>query len=318
MMRPSKTVHPIDFSVLDGTSFERLVYAFLFRRWLWSTLDWFGQVGDDDGLDIIGTRQDEWGQAELVVAACANWRDLTATKGKGDIDKFVAAGKRPDVLYVIAGGRVAASTKRSITEYAEKKGIRKTEVWSGPEVEERVRLHAPSVLRRMFEGEELPQELDALKLFATMCDDESEGLRLLVRLFDRPAFYTPFRNESSLPAFRKAISDTIEALNTGIWRSRDGIPVGRVPSRHDFASTEVKSALSDAVNALVRLRAAYDTGLAEGTIQRCGCDDPDCPTHVVQDEAAIKMDNERRALLKAAARVIPDLPAWPTPAGDRW
>jgi hypothetical protein len=318
MIRPTKTVHPVDFSVLGGTTFERLVYAFLYRRWLWSTLDWFGQVGDDDGLDIVGVRDDEWGRPERVVVACANWRNLTASKGKGDIDKFIAAGAKPDALYVIAGGQVAASTRTAILQHAKAKGIAKAEIWSGPELEERLRLHAPSVLRRMFDGDDLPEAIEALRTFTDVVDDEAEALRRLAPLLDRPSFYTPFHNESSLPAFRKAISDTVEALNTGIWRSRDGTPIGRVPSRHDFASNEVKAALNDVVNLLLRLRAAYDTGLADGSIQRCGCANPECPTHTIRDDVATRMDAERRALLAVAATVIPDLPAWTPSPGGRW
>ena len=44
----------------------------------------------------------------------------------------------------------------------------------------------------------------------------------MAECFDRPAFDTPFRDESNVPDFKKAITDTIEALNTGIHRLRDG------------------------------------------------------------------------------------------------
>ena len=41
-------------------------------------------------------------------------------------------------------------------------------------------------------------------------------------LFDRPAFYTPIHAESNLGDFKQAITDTIQALGTGIWKARDG------------------------------------------------------------------------------------------------
>lgn len=49
-MKPTATVHLLDFTVLSGTEFERLVFAFLWRRWPWRRLDWYGQLGDDRGV----------------------------------------------------------------------------------------------------------------------------------------------------------------------------------------------------------------------------------------------------------------------------
>lgn len=73
-------------------SIRTLSVRLFWRRWLWDSLERFGQVGDDNGLDIIGRRTGSWGRSEDVVIACANWRNITATKGKSDIDKMVAVG----------------------------------------------------------------------------------------------------------------------------------------------------------------------------------------------------------------------------------
>lgn len=59
MRKFQKTVHPFDFENLSPSDFERLVFAFLCRGWAWKTLDWFGQLGDDGGRDIIGVREHE-------------------------------------------------------------------------------------------------------------------------------------------------------------------------------------------------------------------------------------------------------------------
>src|ERR1019366_6110509 len=42
-----------------------------------------------------------------------------------------------------------------------------------------------------------------------------ELARVLLAALDRPAFRTPFHQESSLPRFRSAISETISMINTG-------------------------------------------------------------------------------------------------------
>jgi hypothetical protein len=38
--------------------------------------------------------------------------------------------------------------------------------------------------------------------------------------------------ESNMSDFKQAITDTIQALGTGIWKGRDGHVIDRIPSRH--------------------------------------------------------------------------------------
>lgn len=309
MLRTTATVHPIDFGQLSGHEFERLVFAFLCRRWRWIQLDWHGQLGDDGGRDIWGLRENDWGREELVVVACANWRRLTVAKATDDIDKVIGEGKGvPDHVIVMAGGKVSADVKTKVRKHAEKQQIRRSEVWSGPEFEEQLRYHAESVLRRFFEGEALPDEPDALRVFvADTQASEDEALRALGPLFDRPAFYTPFYSESSLPAFRRAISDTIEAINTGIYRNREGVVVRRIPAKNDFTSNQVRGSLDSVVRDLNRLRVLFDDGIRKGRIEQCGCGEPDCPTFLVHPEAAQDLDEVRGRILRTAQELIPGL-----------
>ncbi len=59
--------------------------------------------------------------------------------------------------------------------------------------------------------------------------------------FDRPALYTSIHQESNLPDSKRAITDTIQALGTGIWKARDGQVIGRLVSRHQLKDAEVAS-----------------------------------------------------------------------------
>lgn len=308
-MKPTATVHPLDFTVLSGTEFERLVFAFLLRRWPWRRLDWYGQLGDDRGRDIVGVRESEHRGDETVVVACANWQRLTAEKVVGDINK-IADGPEgvPDYLIIVGGGKVSSDLKDKTTTYARSKAILRSEVWSGPEFEEQLRLHAGTVLRRFFAGEALPDLTDELRAFVVDTPaTEEEALCLLTRLFDRPAFCTPFRNESSLPAFDRALADTIEALNTGIYRNRDGIIIARLPARFDFPTPAVREALARTVRALNDLRAAFAEGRKLSTIRPCGCKNPECPTFMVDRETCHRLDDLRRWVLKEAGGVVPGL-----------
>ena len=72
----------------------------------------------------------------------------------------------------------------------------------------------------------------------------------MARLFDRPAFYTPIHQESSLPAFRQAITDTIQALGTGICKTRDGQVISRIPSRQQLTDESLRKKIQAVEKAL--------------------------------------------------------------------
>lgn len=109
---------------------------------------------------------------------------------------------------------MSAETKYNCKAHADSKKIKICQVWSGPDFEEHLRFHAPSVLNRFFNGEELPEDEAELRKFMLELDPatEKEAGLLVARLFNRPAFQTPSHCESSMPAFSQAIADTIGAL----------------------------------------------------------------------------------------------------------
>lgn len=299
----TKTVHPIDFSVLSGHEFERLVFATLLRMHAWRTLDWYGQTGDDGGRDIIGEREDDYGNTQTVIVACANWRAFTSTKGNGDIDKFVTALiKPPSEVIIVAGDAVSSTIKDKCREHAKSKGIHYVQVWSGAELEERIRFHAASVLRRFYQGEELPDEPVNLQRFVQQLDPESEreAGELVARLFRRPAFSTRVQAESSLPAFRRAIGDTINALNTGIWRDREEAIIDRIPSRYSFTDATVQDALGLCVDALNVLRLTFDDGLRTKGIKPCGCGKEDCAIFMIDSMYCERLEAARDDVLRYA------------------
>lgn len=122
---------------------------------------------------------------------------------------------------------------------------------------------------------------------------DSEVARALLAALDRPAFRTPFRQESSLPRFRVAITEAIATINTG---KMDTGPA-------------MQTVLDDVVRQLVALRAAFDALLREGEIRPCGCQDPNCPVYMMSYEASREMDNRRQLLLDAALKIDPKFPA---------
>lgn len=133
---------------------------------------------------------------------------------------------------------------------------------------------------------------------------EIEVARTLLAGLDRPAFRTPFQQESSLPRFRSAISETISAINTG------KAPSGSLLfSKSDVRDPAVRTALDNVVQRLVALRGAFDDLVKKGEIRPCGCQDPDCPVHMLSERACREMDQRRSELLVAAQKVDPASPS---------
>ncbi len=308
----TRTVHPVDFSVLSGHEFERLVFATLLRMRAWHSLNWHGQTGGDGGRDIIGICDDDYGRRSAVVVACANWRVFTLGKAKGDIDNLVQTlGSPPSEVIVVAGSTVSADTKDKIDEHARSKGIRTCQIWSGTDFEEHLRFHAASVLNRFFFGIELPDEEQGLKDFVHKLDPvtTAEAAEMLARLFRRPAFETPIHQESSLPAFRRAIADTIGALNTGIWRDREGAVISRVPSIASFSDRQVVDNFEKCVTHLNRLRIAFDQGIRTKGVRPCICGKPECPVFMLDDRYRTMLEAERSRAIRYAERALAALRA---------
>ncbi len=126
----------------------------------------------------------------------------------------------------------------------------------------------------------------------------------MAKCFDRPAFTTEFRSESNLPDFKKAITDTIEALNTGVRRLRDGTEIGRIPRKAQLKDPVKRAAVEHVVELLVGLRSQYDEFVASGDIRKC-CGNPDCGMWDFRPRAAFVMDDLRERILHEFARVAP-------------
>jgi hypothetical protein len=306
---PTTTVHRIRFDDLSGNEFERLVFAFLLRTNDWMSLDWYGQAGGDSGRDIWGVSEhDLFPSGQKVCVLCANWQKLTITKVKKDLGKLKSSTSGlPEKCIVIGGGIISAVLREKIKNAATTIGIRDCEIWSGVEFEERLREKAESLIKRFFDGEQFPDSPQQLQNFVgtILAGTDDERLALMSSLFDRPAFYTPFYHESNVPAFKKAITDTIEALGTGIHRLRDGTEIRRIPSRHTIESPETKKELGKIEKLLAKLRAIFEHLVHSGEIRPCGCNDPECGAFHPSPTAIRQMDAIRIEILESFRRLYP-------------
>ena len=301
------TAGAIRFDDFSGQEFERLCFAYLIRRYDWETLDWYGQVGSDGGRDILGVRSNDYGQQETYCFQCANHKHLRFLKIQEDIDKLcISLTQRPDKFVVLCGGKISAALREKIVKHATDSSFPNTEVWPSVELEEKIRGDTPSLLERFINGDVFPDTSNDLKLFVydTLKKTDEEILGLLALSFDRSAFITPFYHESSLPAFKRALEDTIQVFNTGVRRTRDGHLISHIPCKHNL-STSTQVAVNDIVNKIIRLRAQFDGFVRSREIVPCACGVPNCPTFDVSQKARDTLDSIRSDILESYRLLYP-------------
>ncbi|KOP67944.1 hypothetical protein AMS62_23815 [Bacillus sp. FJAT-18019] len=124
-----------------------------------------------------------------------------------------------------------------------------------------------------------------------------EILEEMSRCFDRPAFSTPFYQESNLPNFIKAIEGTIEVLNTGVYRLRDGSVIKKISPRSNLKDKEIREVLSGIVDDLLELRYLYEDLIRKNEIKLCECNDESCGVHLISPFAIETMDGIRKQIL---------------------
>jgi hypothetical protein len=306
---PARMVQPIHFEDFDGKQFERLVFAYHARTDRWLSLEWFGQTGKDKGRDIVGVREvDGQKDGESICVLCANWQKLTLAKVKTDLNNALKSmQQRPVKVRVVSGHSIPAKLRDDAKEYVTTIGIRNCELWSGAEFEEFIRTHAESLLFRFLQGEAFPDTANDLLLFAwgSIPIDDDERLALISLAFDRPAFSTPIYQESSLPAFKKALEDTIQVLGTGIWQTREGTVIRRLPMIADIIDSSKRDALKITLKKIVSLRSLFDSLLREGLITHCHCNDADCPVYTMPQEVAQELTTARDQVLLAFRQACP-------------
>jgi len=296
----ARTVRPVHFEDFGGQDFERLVFAYHLRAG-WSDLAWYGQTGSDLGRDIVGIEHFEDWQPRSTVIQCVNRASLTEAKATRDMEKAGRAPSGlPDAFKFVCRGAVSSGQRDRVKAAGRKLGIQHVDIWSGVEFEEALRLRAEFLLQRFVEGVVFPDAEGELRRFVDDFPDlsDEDTLRIMAAVFERPAFRTPFQAESSLPAFQQAIEDTIGALNTGIWRTRQGAEIRRLPSLHTLRDAGTRAILAKVVRELDEIRRIFKSNLADQTIRHCLCDDPNCPVFMVDPSAARALDEARTKALQ--------------------
>jgi len=128
-------------------------------------VEWLGQSGGDGGTDILAKNAED----DSHLFLCANYsKRLTFEKVRKDVAKVAAQPPtKLKCVTIIAGAKVSAKLrKKAKTEVISKLQIKESEVWSGPEFEERLRAGAQDLLQRFVRGDPFPEQPEDLRLLA--------------------------------------------------------------------------------------------------------------------------------------------------------
>jgi hypothetical protein len=124
--------------------------------------------------------------------------------------------------------------------------------------------YAPGRITRRYTSEELRGHLDRTIELAThqaglsMGNDDWEHdvalMTFYAQCLDRPAFRTHFHNELSFADLDQALEDTVLAINTGMWRTRDGTLIQRAAGKRVVVNPRWRGLLDQVVDALTQAR----------------------------------------------------------------
>lgn len=97
-------------------------------------------------------------------------------------------------------------------------------------------------------------------------DDWNHDLELVefyASCLDRPAFRMHFHNELSFADFDQALEDTVLALSTGLWRTRDGVLIERSEGKRKLVNAEWREKVDAVVSSVNSARTTLrrDLGL---------------------------------------------------------
>lgn len=142
-----------------------------------------------------------------------------------------------------------------------------------PNCHDEVHAHfAPGRTSRTYTPTELGQHLDRTKKLAmqrahlrpggeTWLEDVGR-LQFFSQCLDRPAFRDQFHQELSFSNFDQAMEDTVLAINTGFWRTRDGEVLERGQGKSRLVNPTWRQAMDDVVRLIGEVRRELRAALA--------------------------------------------------------
>lgn len=151
---------------------------------------------------------------------------------------------------------------------------------------------------------------------------DAELIRFYAQCFDRPAFQDHFDREGSMPAFDRAIEDTITAINTGCLRARDGAILARSKGKAFLNDPKLRDRMDVIVDLLRAIRSRYDEARRTGAIYVRDHPDGSSFYDIRDHEVAAWMDQTRSQILEMFGETCREMgvgaPGFPRHHLRRW
>ena len=143
-------------------------------------------------------------------------------------------------------------------------------------------------------------------------------ITFFAQCLDRPAFRTYFHNELSFIDFDDAMQDTLLALNTGYWKSRDGAVIERSLGKACVVNPRWRERLNQIASIVedIRKRFAESVGLNRMLmhLQRRPGFDPHTAALRSDRELGRWMDDKRQEAIATMNTILKDIQMQPLQA----
>lgn len=112
---------------------------------------------------------------------------------------------------------------------------------------------------------------------------DKELVLFYAQCLDRPAFRTHFHEEMSFSAFDRAMEDTLLALNTGYWRTRDGAIIDRAKGKSYIVHSGWRGKLDEIARCIEEVREKFHKAVGfDEMLYRLRYDRPHPITHEME------------------------------------
>jgi len=136
------------------------------------------------------------------------------------------------------------------------------EVHSGYTSGRTTRAYTPDELKRhRTRTIELAQKAAEWSPGSSLWEEDRDLILFYAQALDRSAFRTHFHEEMSFADFDQAMEDTLLALNTGYWRTRDGTVLGRSKGKVNLINEEWHRKMDDVVHHIENIRSRFRQAL---------------------------------------------------------
>lgn len=125
----TRTINQLHFEDLDPIRFEELILAMAYKWRRWESINHFGKLGSDDGIDIEAT-ENLYDRERMYIFQCKRYLKISQSQLKKIVDEFLSKNNLlPDVYVLVVSCSISKKNIEFMRTYLSSKGIEKLIVW---------------------------------------------------------------------------------------------------------------------------------------------------------------------------------------------